>query len=538
MAQLRATAQQRIDELPASSVFALRYRIVRRIGTGGFGAVYEAQHVVTGRRCALKLLWPHLAGDEAFRKRFLQEARLATQLQSEHIVDVLDAGIDGETDTPFLVMEYLDGEDLSTRVKRKQRFSPEETIIYLSQLAVGLDRTHAASIIHRDLKPENLFLTKWSDGSPLVKILDFGIAKLVAEQSMQGPTASAGTPLYMAPEQFQHGPATPAVDIYALGMIAFRFLVGRHYYAEERRQSENAYALLLRLSQGPAEAATARAARWGVELPAAFDGWFRQCTHADHGQRFGSAVAAVIALARALGVQPREPLLTKQKPRLTGALTHGIQTMEGAAPHSTQALRPEAGVPQVESRRAGTEAGAPPTQPYSSRSPEAPVLAATVLEDSSPRRSDEVLPTVSSSLLETVPVSTIVPSGTSSPSGVAGSFMPLTASSSVAPAPPRRTLAWLVAALGLAVAFVALGAVVVVAMRPAPKTAQIEKLRLDDKTRVRLTSAARPPPAAQPEPPPHVTRPASKPVTAAPPAKSAQPEAATSESPADLYSRE
>ncbi|MCP5109942.1 MAG: serine/threonine protein kinase, partial [bacterium] len=160
-------------DLAPGSVFAKRYCVSRRIGGGGFGSVYESKHLVTNRTCALKVLLPHLAKDQKFRDGFLRESRVTAQIQSTNIVDVLDAGIDEETDTPFIVMELLEGEDLSQRLKRKTRFTAEETAIYLAQVGLALDQTHRHSIIHRDLKPGNLFLTSGDDGGPLVKILDF-----------------------------------------------------------------------------------------------------------------------------------------------------------------------------------------------------------------------------------------------------------------------------------------------------------------------------------------------------------------------------
>src|SRR5690606_18461168 len=135
------------------------------------------------------------------------------------------------TDVPFIVMELLRGENLHLRAKRKQSFTPGETIVYLSQVAAALDRTHARGIVHRDLKPGNLFLTERVDGSPLVKVLDFGIAKLFGASGLETGRRLLGTPLYMAPEQFREKKALPAGDVYALAMIAFRFLTGTHYYA-------------------------------------------------------------------------------------------------------------------------------------------------------------------------------------------------------------------------------------------------------------------------------------------------------------------
>ncbi|WP_437624709.1 serine/threonine-protein kinase [Sorangium sp. So ce1151] len=207
------------------TLFAGRYRVVRSLATGAMGAVYEVIHVETERRQALKVmhLHLHLAENPEFRARFKLEARIAT----EHIVEVFDAGIDLDTGMPFLVMELLRGEDLSKRLRGSGRLPPEEAVAYLRQTALALDRTHAAGVVHRDLKPANLFLAESDDDEePRIKVLDFGIAKLVAETAIDSATTAAlGTPLYMAPEQFDGGSISRAVDIFALGMIAYTLLV-------------------------------------------------------------------------------------------------------------------------------------------------------------------------------------------------------------------------------------------------------------------------------------------------------------------------
>ena len=306
--------------LNGGAVFSGRYRVVGRIGAGGFGAVYEAAHVVTERRCALKVLLPHLAENEQIRARFLQESRVAAKIASENVVDVLDAGVDPETAMPFIVMELLQGEDLAKRLARKKTFSADEVVVYMSQVAAALDRTHAEGVIHRDLKPGNLFLTEREDGSPWVKVLDFGIAKLVQGDEAATTTHAAGTPVYMAPEQFRRQVATAAADIYALAMIAFKMLVGTHYWDYEKRQTENAYALGTVVMNGPVEPAVARAARYGVALPPAFDAWFASAAAPDPSHRFATAGEAMLRFAEALGVRPRVSMVSVHDEH-TGALS-------------------------------------------------------------------------------------------------------------------------------------------------------------------------------------------------------------------------
>lgn len=278
-----------------ATLVAGRYQIIRSIAAGGMGAVYEVLHVETNRKRALKVMHRHLFKSETMRERFKREARIAADVESEHIVDVFDAGVDEATGMPFFVMELLRGEDLGERLARSGRFEPADVIEYLRQTASALDRTHAASIVHRDLKPANLFLMTRGDGSPRIKILDFGIAKLVFDDS-SGTTGSGlmGTPLYMAPEQFRsEEKLTGATDIYALGLVAYTLLVGKPYWIIESKSARDVIAFALIAMRGPQESAVQRAAYWSVGLPASFDAWFARATAVDPLSRFRTATEAV-----------------------------------------------------------------------------------------------------------------------------------------------------------------------------------------------------------------------------------------------------
>jgi serine/threonine-protein kinase len=288
--------------LQEGAVFRGRYRVVRAIKAGGMGAVYEAADATTGARRALKVMLPGAIEDPGLRARFALEARITGDVESDHIVRVFDAGIDEATETPFLVMELLQGEDLGQKLKQGGPLPPEEALAYLGQAAMALDKTHAASIVHRDLKPDNLFVTKRDDGSSCVKILDFGIAKVVARQAETQGTQPLGTPLFMAPEQIRgKADVGAAVDLYALGHIAYALLAGEPYWAEERRSSESLFPLFQAIVAGPAEPPVARVKRLrGVELPSGFDAWFTRATAVEPEARFASATDAVAALEKAL----------------------------------------------------------------------------------------------------------------------------------------------------------------------------------------------------------------------------------------------
>jgi serine/threonine protein kinase len=214
-------------ELRVGATFNGRYRVLRRIRAGGMGAIYEVLHRETRRRRALKVMLPGLVSDPELRARFEREATIAAGIRSEHIVETIDAGVDAATGMPFLVMELLVGLDLMQLLEERGRLTGAEVVLLLGQAALALDQTHAAGVIHRDLKPQNLFLTHRDDGTPRLKVLDFGIARLaVADQS----TAVLGSPLYMPPEQIRgEGTIGPPADVYALAHLAFTLLVGAPY---------------------------------------------------------------------------------------------------------------------------------------------------------------------------------------------------------------------------------------------------------------------------------------------------------------------
>lgn len=341
--------------LTQGSRFADRYRVERCIAQGGMGAVYEATHVETGRRCALKVMLPEVTQSEGMRERFRQEARVAAQVQSAFIVDILDAGVDEATEMPFLVMELLQGETLRKRLRRVKRMPPEEVVTYLHQIALALDKTHAFSIVHRDLKLDNLFLTEREDGSIRVKLLDFGIAKLIEEGATSTPaTRSLGTPLYMAPEQFgPHPKVSPATDIYALGMIAYTLLVGVSYWLEESRGA-GVFAFAARAIDGPQELATERARRQEVTLPQAFDAWFAKVAAVNPLERFPTASEAVLALAEALDV----PIAQNRLSGLPPLSSRNPPLIEPSSPPSGKTSLP----PRVRTSREPEPERSPPSE--------------------------------------------------------------------------------------------------------------------------------------------------------------------------------
>jgi eukaryotic-like serine/threonine-protein kinase len=292
------------SEIPTpGTVFHGRYQVEHCLRSGGMGAVCEIIDRNTARRRALKTMLPHCVSDPGLRARFKHEATITAQVDSEHLVEIFDAGIDEETGMPFIVMELLKGEDLGELLAHCKRLPPADVVLLLHQASHALDRTHALSIVHRDLKPENLYLTRRADGSPRLKILDFGVAKLLTESTRWATTAVLGSPLYMAPEQaVGEAGIGPAADIYALGHIAFTLLVGEAFWEETARCVASPVVLLAKVALGSAQTATQRASALGVSLPSGIDAWFAKATARVPRERFETASELVEALSEVLAV--------------------------------------------------------------------------------------------------------------------------------------------------------------------------------------------------------------------------------------------
>jgi serine/threonine-protein kinase len=320
--------------LPKGKMWEGRYEIGRCLRSGGMGAIYEVVDTTTRRRRALKVMLPSVVASAEMQARFRLEATVAADIESDHIVEVFDAGIDSESGAPFLVMELLRGEDLQALLDDRKRLPAEEVIPILAQAASALDKTHAAGVVHRDLKPDNLFLAQRDDGSPKLKILDFGIAKVVAESGQAAPkTRILGTPMYMSPEQIRgDGDIGPRADLYALGHIAFTLLVGRGYWSENAADDQ-VYALMTKIVAGAPEPASTRAERLGGELPARFDEWFTRATAVDSSDRHASATELVESLAQVFEipfVRPPTPATTRSS-GATRALSNPVRSLTPTA---------------------------------------------------------------------------------------------------------------------------------------------------------------------------------------------------------------
>jgi len=210
--------------LRPGDVVADRYRIIRAIGRGGFGIVFEAEHVMTSRRVAVKAL---LDDDPDALGRFEIEARAMAKLAHPRIANVID--FHGDARPPLLVMELVTGESLAELLDREKRMDVERLVNVTVQVLEGLGAAHAVNVIHRDVKPSNIFLTRDAHGHEAVKLLDFGIAKMLDSPNAKRTATGeiVGTPAYLAPEQIRGATLDARADIHAVGVCMFEMLTGR-----------------------------------------------------------------------------------------------------------------------------------------------------------------------------------------------------------------------------------------------------------------------------------------------------------------------
>ncbi len=294
-------------------VFANDYRIESPLSAGGMGAVYVVEQLSTGKRRALKVMHPQLVSNAELRKRFEREARIGSRIDSDHVVEVHAAGIDGATGTPYIIMELLRGKDLAHHLASGGLGRDQIRTIF-EQLCHAVGAAHEAGVVHRDLKPENVFLaqSRLTNAGLVVKVLDFGIAKLAAEAGSS--TAAMGSPLWMPPEQTERTSITPAADVWALGLIAYYMLTGKLFWRVAQLPEPGMQQLLREICLDPIPPASVRAAEVGVaeRLPPDFDAWFAKCVERDPTKRFQDARACWAGLAVLLGVEPQSgPILPR-----------------------------------------------------------------------------------------------------------------------------------------------------------------------------------------------------------------------------------
>jgi eukaryotic-like serine/threonine-protein kinase len=234
------------------TVIAEKYELIRLLGQGGMGAVYEGRNASTLKRCAVKVLVSaEMASSGEAVKRFFREARASSVLESDHIVQIFDSGSDPKTGFPYMVMELLNGQDLEHVLRDKGALQPLVAAKLMLQAAMGLAKAHEQHTVHRDIKPANIYLTRRESGELVVKILDFGIAKVKMEkfsETSAGLTRDGsmlGTPLYMSPEQAKGAPNIDVrSDVWSLGIVLYELLSGALPYADANSLGELMVAII------------------------------------------------------------------------------------------------------------------------------------------------------------------------------------------------------------------------------------------------------------------------------------------------------
>ena len=276
--------------LQPGQVLAEKYKLAERIGQGGMGEVWRAEHLTLKADVAIKFIHTELSGAEDIAKRFTREAQAAAAIRSAHVVQILDYGVDGVM--AYIVMELLQGQNLADRLEREGRIAPAELAKVMTHVARAVGRAHEAGIVHRDLKPDNIFLT-YADEELVAKVLDFGIAKF---QPTPGATLSSstrtgtlmGTPYYMSPEQAEGNRELDfRTDIWAMGVIAYQLLIGYRPFDSDALGN-----LLMKICAHPLPIPSQAG-----PVPEGFDDWFATACNRDPTARFASAKQAAEALS-------------------------------------------------------------------------------------------------------------------------------------------------------------------------------------------------------------------------------------------------
>ena len=282
------------EEPSEGELIAGKYRVERTLARGGMGAVYLARHVELDERVALKMMLPEAAKNPDAVTRFMREARAAVKIKSQHVVRVTDVGM-LESGLPYMAMEYLEGADLRDILTERGRLPLEEAAEYMLQALEALAEAHARGIVHRDLKPGNIFLTRRRDGTPVVKVLDFGISKVITgtlatSDPLTKNAALMGSPLYMSPEQMKASRNVDMrADIWAVGVMFYELLTGDVPFKGDSLPELCAVIVL--------DGATPKARDIVPELPEEVDALIAGCLARKREERFANAAEVARALA-------------------------------------------------------------------------------------------------------------------------------------------------------------------------------------------------------------------------------------------------
>ena len=332
-----------------------KYLLEQRLGEGGMGVVFAARHEILGQRVAVKLVQPSMVTNQEAVARFVNEARASARIDNDHVARVLDVGtIDGNV--PYMVLEYLDGEDLEHVVDRRGLLPVAELVDTILEAIEGVASAHAVGIVHRDLKPSNLFVAKRPDGTTRVKVLDFGISKMAGDPSAQNVTRTnsvLGSPLYMSPEQLRNAKTVDQrSDIWAFGVILYQLLTGRPPF-----DGDNAVALFAAIQESDPPGMLGL--RTDVSIPAGLETAVLKCLERKPEDRYRSLDALAADLApyaspdgmrsvdnsrRILGAKPPTPtavpdaLVQSGPSQISGAETVDARHVQTAGSWSEGAL--------------------------------------------------------------------------------------------------------------------------------------------------------------------------------------------------------
>jgi serine/threonine-protein kinase len=304
--------------VPIGAVLANRYRVERVLGQGGMGVVVKAMHLQLHQPVAMKFLLPEVLGNQQIVQRFLREAQAAVRLKSEHVARVIDVG-SLESGAPYMVLEYLEGSDLSNFPR--SQLSVGIIIDLVLQACEALAEAHSLGIVHRDIKPANFFITRGADGAPLLKVLDFGISKTPVTGSNLTATQSVmGTPAYMSPEQMRSSrDVDQRSDIWALGVVLYELLQGAPPFGGDTFSS-----MVIKVVTEPLPQLT-------VQLPGELAAIVYRCLEKDPARRFQNVAELALALAPYAQTETQASISVQRTRSIVGLEAHRSAADPGPA---------------------------------------------------------------------------------------------------------------------------------------------------------------------------------------------------------------